>query len=160
MSAPDESGPSDRVWADRMLEFVLVAVLLYGLALVIVGDSVDSFVFRPLGFGAPEDLDTSTAAHVRLVRGVLGAVICGWVVLMLAIVRGPLRERERWAWSAVTLSLAVWFVVDTGFSLVVSEWEHAMFNIGFIVALAIPLWAMRAEVSTNDERAVAPDLKR
>ena len=121
--------------------------MLYSLALVAVGELVDSVLFRPLGFGSPENLGTVEAAHVRLLRGVLGAVISGWTLLMLTIARGPLLERERWAWSAVALSVTFWFVADTGFSLMVSEWEHALFNVGFIVALMVPLWALRAELT-------------
>ena len=126
-----------------MLAIVVLVVALYGVALVVAGDAVDRTMFRALGFGSEPEVSAETADHLRLLRGVLGAVILGWMVLILAIVRGPLRRRDRSAWKAVTASLTVWFVVDTGFSLAIAEWEHAAFNVGFLVALAVPLGSIR-----------------
>ncbi len=146
-----QSRPNSAVtdtWADRMLVLALAAVGLYSAALVVAGDVVDRTLFRALGFGSEADVSAATADHLQLLRGVLGAVILGWMVLILAVVRGPLRRRDPWAWHAVVASLGIWFVVDTGFSLVVGEWEHAVFNLGFAVALGIPLASIRASLDT------------
>lgn len=133
-------------WEEKALLAVLAAVATYSIALVVAGGVVDRMLFESLGFGSPGDLSSSGDDHVRLLRGVLGAVILGWVVLIIAIVRGPLRRRDPWSWRAVASSLACWFVVDTGFSLAVGEWEHALFNVGFAVALGIPLASIRKVV--------------
>ena len=74
---------------------------------------------------------------------VLGAVMAGWTVMMIQIVRGPLREGSAWARSVLINSLVVWFVLDTGMSLALGFPLHALFNVPFALALAIPLMKLR-----------------
>lgn len=121
----------------RPLLVVLVAIGVYALGLVAAGGPVGR-LFDVLGFGAG---DAGVPAgppsdHVLLLQGVLGAVILGWVVLLLAVVHLGLRSGDpRWWWAVVT-SLVSWFVVDTGFSLAVGSWQHALFNLAFATVLA------------------------
>jgi hypothetical protein len=75
---------------------------------------------------------------------VLGAVMAGWTVMMIQIVRGPLREGSAWALSVLISSLVVWFVLDTGMSLILGFPLHALFNVPFALALAIPLIKLRS----------------
>lgn len=129
--------------AYAVLEGVLVAVAAYALVLVAAGRPMNR-VFDALGFGgslgrAPADL----ADHVVLVQGVLGAVMFGWAVLLLAVVRIGLRGGDSRWWWAVSASLSAWFVIDTGFSLAVGSWQHAAFNLPFAVAFAVPLTVLR-----------------
>ena len=138
----------ESTWADTLLAAVIAAVAVYAAGLVIIGQIVGDDVFGLLGFGpnsaginGGEALDYTT-----FIFGVLGAVILGWMVLTFIVARGPLRRREPWAWTAVAASIGVWFVVDTGFSLAVGQVEHAVFNVGFLVPIAIALAALRREV--------------
>lgn len=142
----DASGTSPSTWADSMLLALLGVVAVYALALVVIGDVVDRELFRPLGFGTPNEHSAESSDHIRLVRGVLGAVILAWMAMITAVARGPLRRREPWALSATSATVGLWFVVDTGFSLAVSMWEHALFNVAFAVAFAVPLWSMRRSI--------------
>ena len=120
----------------RPLQVVLAAIGLYAVAMVVAGGTVGR-LFDALGFGA-ETAGVPAGAptdHVLLLQGVLGAVILGWVVLIAAVVRlGARSGLEGW-WGAVSLSLVVWFVADTGFSLAVGSWQHALFNAAFAVVL-------------------------
>jgi hypothetical protein len=50
---------------------------------------------------------------------------------MIQLVRGPLREGSRWAWLFMVQSLVLWFVLDTGMSIVLGYPTHALFNIPF-----------------------------
>jgi hypothetical protein len=75
---------------------------------------------------------------------VLGAVLAGWTAMMIQIVRGPLRAGSAWALSVLVRSLVLWFVLDTGMSLVLGYPMHALFNVPFAVALAIPLVKLRS----------------
>lgn len=112
-------------------------------------------VFDPLGFG-PDDggIDGEVQrGYLRLMYGTLGAVIFGWMLTLAGIVVGPLRPRERWAWSTVASSVAAWFVVDTGLSLALGYVGHALFNLGFVLALALPLAAIRTELAANRREA-------
>lgn len=135
------------VW-DRVLLGVVVAVVAYAIALVVSGLFLGDMVFDRLGFG-PDDGDiagASSRAYLRLVYGILGAVIVGWMTTIGLIVIGPLRRREKWAWWAIVSAVAAWFVLDTGLSVVLGFVGHALFNVAFAVALAVPLAAIKSEM--------------
>lgn len=125
------------------LTAALVLVGGYAVAMVVAAPVV-SDLFEALGFG-PRDGGVPAGAatdHVLFLQGVLGAVVLGWVVLLLAVVRGPLRAGDPWAVRAISASVALWFAVDTGWSLAVGSWEHALFNGAFLALLAPPLVAL------------------
>jgi hypothetical protein len=125
------------------LQIALVGVLLYSLVLVFAGRTAGS-LFAWFGFGPDESIDTSAVRdYLRLPFMVLGAVMAGWSLLMIQLVRGPLREGSRWAWLMLVQSLALWFLLDTGMSLVLGYPSHALFNVPFAVALGIPLVSLR-----------------
>jgi hypothetical protein len=125
------------------LQVVLAGVFFYSLFLVLAGRTAGS-LFTWFGFGPDELIDTSEVRdYLRLPFMVLGAVMAGWSLLMIQIVRGPLREGSRWAWLMLVQSLALWFLLDTGMSLVLRYPTHALFNVPFAVSLGIPLRSLR-----------------
>ena len=125
------------------LEIVLILVLGYSLLLVVAGAMAGS-LFSWFGFGPDESIDTDAFRdYLRLPYMVLGAVMAGWTFLMIQIVRGPLTEQSAWAWTLLLRSLSLWFVLDTGMSLVLGYPMHAVFNLPFAVALGIPLAQLR-----------------
>jgi hypothetical protein len=133
---------------DRWLLVATAGVAIYALALVVAGGFVGDQVFDRLGFGpADGDIaDGNPRDYVIFVYGVLGAVIIGWTASLVAIVRGPLRRREAWAWWALAGAVGVWFLVDTTLSPVLGYVGHALFNIGFVVILGIPMLAIGSEL--------------
>jgi len=142
----DSTGRST-VW-DRLLATVVGVVAVYAVALVFAGLFLGDEVFNHLGFG-PEDGDIGRERprdYLRLIYGILGAVIAGWMVTVGAIAVGPLRRREAWAWWAITSAVSVWFVLDTGLSIALGFVGHAVFNVAFAVALAVPLVAIKKEL--------------
>lgn len=123
----------------RSLEAVLVLVLAYALLLVVAG-SVAGSLFSAFGFGPAAAIDTDEfREYLRLPYMVLGAVLAGWALTLLQIVRGPLRDGETWALPLIARSLGMWFILDTGMSLVLGFPTHALFNVPFGLALGIPL---------------------
>jgi hypothetical protein len=141
------SDETETTWADTMLAVVIVAVAIYAGGLVLVGQLVGGDLFGALGFGPDSAgiVGGDPLDYTTFIFGVLGAVIIGWMVLTFIVARGPLRRREPWSWMAVAVSIGVWFVVDTGFSLAVRQVEHALFNVAFLVAIAIPLTVLHGE---------------
>ncbi|MEY3493846.1 MAG: hypothetical protein RL413_1264 [Actinomycetota bacterium] len=126
------------------LTVVLVLVLAYAVLLVVAG-SVAGSLFEWFGFGPDDAIDTPEVRdYLKLPYMVLGAVMAGWAVLMLQIVRGPLRDGAPWATTFVDRALMLWFVLDTGMSLVLGYPAHAVFNLPFAVALGIPLLKLRS----------------
>lgn len=127
----------------KWLEVVLVLVFIYSLLLVFAGTTAGS-LFSWFGFGPDESIDTDAVQrYLRLPYMVLGAVMAGWSFLMIQIVRGPLKEGSAWAWTFLVRSLTLWFVLDTGMSLVLGYPTHALFNIPFAIALGIPLLRLK-----------------
>ncbi len=125
------------------LQVVLAGVFFYSLILVLAGRTAGS-LFAWFGFGPNESIDTSAVRdYLRLPFMVLGAVMAGWSLLMIQIVRGPLREGSRWAWLTLVRTLTLWFLLDTGMSLVLRYPTHALFNVPFAIALGIPLRSLR-----------------
>ena len=130
----------------KWLEVVLILVLIYSLLLVFAGTTAGS-LFTWFGFGPEESINTAAVwDYLRLPFMVLGAVMAGWVFLMIQIVRGPLKEGSAWAWTFLVQSLSLWFILDTGMSLVLGYPMHALFNIPFAIALGIPLVRLKAHV--------------
>ena len=127
----------------KWLEVVLVLVLGYALLLVVAGATAGS-LFSWFGFGPDKSIDTDAVRdYLHLPYMVLGAVMAGWAFLMFQIVRGPLKEESTWAWTFLVRSLSLWFVLDTGMSLVLGYPMHAVFNLPFALALGIPLAQLR-----------------
>ena len=137
----------NRQLAIKWLQLVLGVVFLYSLLLVFAGSFAGS-LFSFFGFGPDESIDTNEVRdYLLLPYMVLGAVMSGWVFLMLLIVRGPLKEGLPWARKFLMQSLSIWFVLDTLMSLVLGYPTHALFNIPFAVALGIPLALMKNQKS-------------
>jgi hypothetical protein len=125
------------------LQVALILVLAYSLMLVFAG-SVALQLFSWSGFGPSASMNTPEARdYLKLPFMVLGAVMSGWVVLMLQMVRGPLREGSPWAWTHLATSLSVWFALDTSMSLILGHPMHAFFNIPFALLVGIPLLMLR-----------------
>ncbi len=134
---------TSRIFWIRWLEAVLALVLIYAGLLVFAG-SVAGSLFAAFGFGPPESIDTNDVQeYLKLPYMVLGAVLAGWTLTLLQLARGPLRDGSPWVIPLMARSLALWFVLDTGMSLVLGHPTHALFNVPFGVALAIPLARIR-----------------
>ena len=126
------------------LQIVLALLFIYALVLVFAG-SLAGQLFSALGFGPPASIDIGAVRdYLKLPFMVLGAVLAGWSLMMIQIVRGPLRDGSTWALPILVRSLALWFVLDTGMSLVLGYPMHALFNVPFAVALGIPLARLRS----------------
>lgn len=125
---------------------------IYGAGLVVVGGPAGR-VFDILGFGmravVPEGEPRS---YVLFVYAILGSVLTGWMVLIAGIAAGPLREGQPWAWPTLVVSLGTWFTLDTGVSLVLGSWQHAIFNLVFVAAFGLPLIGMRRAANATTDR--------
>lgn len=131
----------------KWLQLVLGAVFIYSLLLVFKG-SVAGSLFSWFGFGPIEAIDTSEVQdYLLLPYMVLGAVMAGWVFLMMLIVGGPLKDGSLWARKFLIQSLSLWFILDTSMSVVLGYPTHALFNIPFALALGIPLVLMKNQHS-------------
>jgi hypothetical protein len=95
--------------------------------------------FFARGFWGLDQMPDAVVPYHRFVHGVLGATIAAWATTLAFVVAGPFREREPWAWRAVASSVAIWFAVDSGTSLVHGAWPNVVLNVGSVLPLALPL---------------------
>ena len=126
-----------------LLASALIAA--YAASLVLAG-TITGRLFDVLGFGIQSGAipDGKPRSYVLFIYGVLGAVLAGWMVTVAGIAAGPLRSGERWACPVLAISLGTWFALDTGLSLAVGFWQHAVFNLFFLTCLGLPLAGWRS----------------
>jgi len=130
------------IWS-RWLLLVTVGVMVFGLVLVLApGFTREGFsllvyadVKRIAAFGS------DAVEYIALVHAVLGAVMFGWGLALLLVVRGLFARGARQGWQIIAVSVAAWFVPDTAFSLWSGFWQNALLNLVFIVLFAAPLAA-------------------
>ncbi len=126
----------------RWLVVASLLVATYATMLVIAGPVAarlfDVLGFGPLAAGVPEG---GPHDYVMFVYGVLGAVLVGWMVTIAGVTVLAARAGE--ARAVVAASLGVWFLLDTGLSLALGAWRHAVFNVAFLALLGVPLLPKR-----------------
>jgi hypothetical protein len=129
-----------------VLKTVVCAVLLFSAAIMLL-PAQTQLLFNLVAFGGvtyPAEIPVSARPYVVFVYRVLGAVMIGWMLAVLALVHIPFRRGEPWAWWAITLSVGGWFVIDTSASLLSGYPGNALLNLCFGVAFAVPLLATRS----------------
>jgi hypothetical protein len=127
------------------LVFATVFTMLFGLLMVVLpGLTLQGFglmIFENAdGFNAFEPLAT---AYIELAHAVMGAVLFGWGALMFMVVRKLMAKGIKESWGMVAVSVLLWYVPDTVFSLVSGFWQNALLNTGFAFLYAVPLFALR-----------------
>jgi hypothetical protein len=100
-----------------------------GFGLLMFGDASRILSFSPEALG-----------YATLLTGVLGAVMVGWALGLLALLRWCWAGAPLACWRVTAVSLGSWFVVDTLFSLAVGGWQNAVLNLSFAVLFAAGLW--------------------
>ncbi len=124
----------------KWLIVVTGAVIVYGLCLILLPQVMHT-LFNALFFSSSEvvrRLGEEADFFIALIYGVLGAVIVGWMTALMSIL---MSDFQRNTWNTITLSVVIWYILDTGFSLVIGSVSHALFNTLFFVLFAIPLGA-------------------
>lgn len=125
----------------RWLLVVTVGVMLFSLGFIVLPDVMQS-LFNWMFFATPQARFDAEATHyLKFTYGVLGAVMAGWMTALLSILLRSFCRGEREAWDTITLSLLIWFVIDTPFSLAMGFPQNALFNVLFLVLFAVPLGA-------------------
>ena len=154
MSAPR----SQRAFA-FWTRFLLVASALFAAqaASWIVIGSFDPFgLYKGLLahalFGG-DGLSPEARTTFRFGVGLLGATTAAFFVLVFLIVRHAFSRREPWSHRAVVAGVAVWFVLDSGFSLAVGAvFNVVLVNVPCLIILAIPLLATAREFARAEGR--------
>ncbi|MCA9885624.1 MAG: hypothetical protein KC708_21750 [Anaerolineae bacterium] len=143
----------------RWMNIVCGLFILYGLALVLLPSQVQDvqgaiYYNWPLGEDAYSQLTSIEYNYHIFLYGVIGGVLIGWSVLIIAVVNGPLQNGYRWAWQALVISLVAWFVTDTLISLATGMTINGLFNLVSTAAFAIPLFVLRPYMASRQETSL------
>jgi hypothetical protein len=143
--------------AHATLRYAVIAVCLYGSSMVLAGRTVAGMLFDAFGFGpTSHSLDSNGESYAVFCFGIIGSVIAGWMFALHALldlcdapamIHRSIRQSAR---RGIFVSAIFWFVVDTSFSIVIVEYNHALFNIPFIMLLMIPLYVMHQNEDVNE----------
>ena len=125
----------------------LAAVLMLGLSAIlllapILGESLFNMVYF-YQFEYPSEIDETAISYIRFANGVLGAVMAGWMVGIIMIARGPLLKGDEYAWNTIAVPLALWFFLDSAFSISYGSWGNVILNVSTALIFSVPLIAIR-----------------
>jgi hypothetical protein len=134
-------------WQRWLFVFSLI-VIVFGLGMALLNRTPLFAVFDSqvnLAFWETPPLPIGVSLFQGWIYGVLGATMAGWGVFLAFIVRYPFQARERWAWSALTVGLSLWYLTDTAISLYFGVAFNAIFNTVIFILTTLPLFFTRQE---------------
>ncbi|MBL4787740.1 MAG: hypothetical protein JKY60_01355 [Kordiimonadaceae bacterium] len=150
-----QNGPS-KFWCN-WLTFVIIGIALFSMMLLVLPGVTHEFFnwiaffgHQPSALNAPE-----VVGYLSFVYGIIGAVMLGWSLVFLYVVRKPFQAGERWAWYALAVPFTVWFIADSLHSVVSGFWPNAVFNMGFFVLFGIPLLATYTKFKVDETKAIS-----
>jgi hypothetical protein len=138
-----EDGGSDGRVSLALLWVAVGLTGAFGLFLILA-PAQGLLLFGWIAFGEmPPVAGLPVTAHPYLMflHGVLGAVMLGWAALIGLVLRAQTAD-PRWPLRAIALSVGLWFVVDTSWSLARGFPGNALLNLGFGLLFAVPLWRL------------------
>ena len=138
-----------RFWLN-WLAVVTVGVIAFGLLLVIA-PGLARQGFSLLVFSSADrisDFGPEAASYIELAQAVMGSVMAGWGMALLLILRGPMQRNLTEGLKFFGISLLVWFIPDTTFSIASGFWQNATLNLVFAVLFLIPLFALYRQTRT------------
>ncbi|MEI6663830.1 MAG: hypothetical protein WCL20_05955 [Actinomycetes bacterium] len=133
------------------LRVATLGVIAFGLFLV-VAPALSRQGFSLMVYSSADRIEgfgSAAADYVELVHAVMGAVMVGWGVALLLVLRGPMQRDVREGALIYAVSIGCWFVPDTIFSLASGFWQNAVLNLSFAILFAIPLLALLRQESGN-----------
>lgn len=140
----------NKLWIN-WLTVVTVGVIGFGLFLV-VAPGLARQGFSLLVFSSTDRISNfgaEAASYIELAHAVMGAVMVGWGTALLLVLRGPMRRNLSEVLKIFSISLLVWFVPDSIFSVASGFWQNAILNLVFAILFAIPLVALYGRVRSQ-----------
>ena len=132
------------LWS-RLLQAAACVVLALSAVLLLAPASGEA-IFHIVYFGQPDSpvpVPPESRGYMRFANGVIGAVMAGWMMAIIALARGPFLAGERHGWQAIAWPLAGWYLIDTTFSMAHGVWGNALLNTATALMFGIPLLASR-----------------
>ncbi len=129
----------------RLIQMAAAVVLVLS-AVLMLSPSLGEAFFYLVYFqqpASPVAVPAEIQGYLRFANGIIGAVMAGWMMVIIMLARGPFRAGERFAWNAITWPLLGWYVIDTTFSIAHGVWGNVLLNTGTALMFGLPLLASR-----------------
>jgi hypothetical protein len=130
------------IFWQRWLLIVAIFVTLFGVFMALFNNTPLFKLFNdridPV-FWDSQDPPTLSLIFRTWVYGVWGATVAGWGLTLAFLAHNPYKRRERWARRALILGLALWYLLDTGFSINFGVYFNAAFNTLLLLLAGLPL---------------------
>ncbi len=134
-----------------------LVTILFSAILLLAPHAGESMFYLILYFdpAGPADHSASCRSYTRLLSGILGAVMIGWMFTLLTILyyfilsntqhrQSGLSTKTRYSilWFALSAPLVDWFLFDSAFSMATFYWQNVILNTAFIGAFSLPIWGL------------------
>lgn len=138
------NGAALQFWS-RLIQIAAGVVLALSAVLMLAPPLGESFFYLVyfLQPASPVAVPVEVQGYVRFAHGIIGAVMAGWMMVIMALARGPFRAGERFAWNSIAWPLLGWYVIDTTFSIAHGAWGNVLLNTGTALMFGVPLLASR-----------------
>lgn len=136
--------PTPTLWINWLI-YTAKFTMLFGLFMVLA-PGLTQQGFGLLVFQDPTrlaDFGSQVRAYIELAHAVMGSVMIGWGALMFMLARKLSSKDAKETYQMIAISVLLWYVPDTAFSLYSGFWQNAVLNTGFAVLYAVPLLALR-----------------
>lgn len=134
----------------RWLFVVSIIVTLAGLCFAFVfpflmPQVLEQFFIELTGTG----FDSLTPGEIQfhnLLSGVIGGVMFGWGFLLILLSQRLIKNPENWIWSAVTVSVVGWYVVDILATILAGSILNLLLNTVIIILVLPALISKRSAI--------------
>lgn len=82
----------------------------------------------------------------NLLSGVIGSTIIGWGLLISLLGRQILKNPFGWEWTAISISIAIWYIFDTTISILAGSLLNVILNSILLLLILPTLIAKRKEI--------------
>ena len=137
------------IFWQRWLLISTYFVILFGLVMVFLNSTelynrVINDQYNPVFWGN-NTISKNAELFQQWVYGAWGATIIGWGIIVAFIAQYPFKRKEKWSWMGLTIMLSVWYLLDTGISLVYRVYANVVLNTILGIMLFLPLFYTRKE---------------
>ena len=151
-SHPETQGHSALIFWSLVIQGTAVVVIVLSLILLFapsVGESLFNLVYyRQLS--SPVEVPSLALGYIWFANGIIGAVMAGWMICFILLARGPFLEGRLQAWNTIALPLAIWFLIDTVFSIAHGVWGNVLLNAATGLMFGVPLLLSRQYFNAKD----------
>jgi hypothetical protein len=140
----------DSFWA-KWLYIVSLIVLIAGFCFAfvfpyLVPEVLEVFFVELTGSGF-DSISPGEFQFVRLLSGVIGALMIGWGGMMAGLAFRLRCNPEDWIWSLTAISAILWYSMDMVASAMAGSLYNMLLNTTILILLLPPFFKMRSNIA-------------